>query len=233
VPFGAAGERLVDRGRGVGASPSGPDAEWTTPEREVVGVRVVVVYESVLGPTRSIAESVADGIRAAAPEADVSCVPAARLVAEPLDADLVVVGGPTHYFGLPAERTRWRWVGDVLRRRRAEGGPAQLEPGAAGPGLREWFDELAAPVRRRPEGARTGLTRRPSAAAFDTHRDWHLPSGAAPRIARLLRRHGYRVIARPEGFVVEDVAGPLRAGECERAVAWGAQLAARAGLVPR
>ena len=181
-------------------------------------MRVLVVYESVLGNTRVIAEAVASGIRSTAPHAAVRCLPASRVLAEPVEADLVVVGGPTHFFGLPAERTRRIWVEGVLRRGRAEGATASLEPGAAGPGLREWFEELAA----RPPGPPAAAL----AAAFDTRLGRTVSRGAARRIGQLLRRHGYRLIARPRGFVVEDLTGPLRPGERDRAEAWGAQVAA-------
>ena len=39
-----------------------------------------------------------------------------------------------------------------------------------------------------------------------------------------MRKHGYQLVSDPEGFVVEDAYGPLRAGELERAKQWGAQL---------
>jgi hypothetical protein len=203
------------------------------PERGVIGVRVLVVYESVMGNTRAIAESVAEGIQTAVPEADVRCRPAAHGLAEPAEADLVVVGGPTHFFGLPAERTRRMWVQGVLRRGREQGHFARLEPGATGPGVREWFEELAEPDADLGDciaGARD-LSGCPRAAAFDTRLDRPMAGSAARRIAHLLRRHGYQVIARPEGFIVEDMEGPLRAGERQRAVVWGAHLAAEAGLV--
>ena len=195
-------------------------------------MQIVVVYESVMGNTRAIAEAVARGARAAVPGATVRCRPAARVLAEPIEADLVIVGGPTHFFGLPAERTRLRWVRGVLRRGRAEGLTTRLEPGAAGPGLREWFDELTGDgdVGAAPRAAGPGG--HPRAAAFDTRLDRPLAGSAARRIAQLLRRHGYRVIAPPEGFIVEDLQGPLRAGECERAMAWGARLVVAAGLLP-
>ena len=194
-------------------------------------MRILVVYESVLGNTRVIAEAVAEGARSAAPDAVVRCLPASRVQAEPVEADLVVVGGPTHFFGLPAERTRRLWVEGVLRRGREEGGTASLEPGAAGPGLREWFDDLAGELgtdgvasagRVPPPDADAGAET--LAAAFDTRLDRSMSGGAARRIAALLRRHGYHVIARPKGFVVESIAGPLRAGERDRARAWGAEL---------
>jgi hypothetical protein len=51
-----------------------------------------------------------------------------------------------------------------------------------------------------------------------------MAGGAARGIARRLRRHGYHLVMDPEGFVVDDAYGPLRAGEIERAKEWGAQL---------
>jgi flavodoxin len=43
---------------------------------------------------------------------------------------------------------------------------------------------------------------------------------AAKRIADQLKRAGGELIAPPEGFYVEDVEGPLKPGELERAAAW-------------
>ncbi|MEU9046294.1 MULTISPECIES: hypothetical protein [unclassified Kitasatospora] len=48
--------------------------------------------------------------------------------------------------------------------------------------------------------------------------------GAAFGIARRLRRHGYVLLAKPDGFVVTGTNGPLREGEHGRARAWGATL---------
>ena len=58
----------------------------------------VVVYESVYGNTRAIAEAIADGLGGA------SVVPVSR--AGVPEADLLVVGGPTHMHGLASSRTR-------------------------------------------------------------------------------------------------------------------------------
>lgn len=49
---------------------------------------------------------------------------------------------------------------------------------------------------------------------------------AAPRIAAQLSEAGAEVVAEPEGFIVMDTEGPLRAGELERAAAWGTSLLA-------
>ena len=87
-----------------------------------------------------------------------------------------------------------------------------MEEDAEGPGVREWFDGLSMVEN----GGR--------AAAFDTRLGSPMAGGAARGIARRLRKHGYQLVGDPEGFVVEDAYGPLRAGELERAKQWGAQL---------
>lgn len=174
-------------------------------------MRVSIVYESLFGNTREVAEAVARGVHTAAPEAEVTCVAVPSAGTEVADADLLVLGAPTHALGMPSERTRKMW----LRREDVEAGRSrdghELEPGAAGPALRDWLDSVP--------GHRSGR-----AAAFDTRLDKHLAGGAAPKLARRLRKHGYEVVAEPVGFVVEDMEGPLRAGELERAERWGADL---------
>jgi hypothetical protein len=174
-------------------------------------MRVAIVYESIFGNTREVAESVADGIRAAAPEAEVTCTAVPFADPELAEADLLVLGAPTHALGLPSERTRRMWLRreDVESGRGREGHP--LEPGAAGPALRDWLDA----VPRRTHGR---------AAAFDTRLDKRLAGGAAPRLTRRLSRHGYEVVGGPVGFVVGDMEGPLRSGELDRAERWGAGL---------
>ena len=65
---------------------------------------VLVVYESAWGNTRQIAEAIGDGFGAGATS---TVVPVAS--APPLDqvhADLLVVGAPTHAFGLSRPGTR-------------------------------------------------------------------------------------------------------------------------------
>jgi hypothetical protein len=111
-------------------------------------MNVVVVYESIYGNTRAVAEAVADGLGGA----DVMPVHAAADAA--LDADLLVVGGPTHMHGLTTTRSR-RMAADAVH----EDGGAHVEPGATEePGLRAWLRDL--PHR---DGA--------DAAAFDTRLD--------------------------------------------------------------
>jgi len=61
-------------------------------------------------------------------------------------------------------------------------------------------------------------------AAFDTRVRGPFGS-AAPKIAERLERAGYRVLGKPQGFIVKGKPGPLRDGELERAREWGEALA--------
>lgn len=51
--------------------------------------------------------------------------------------------------------------------------------------------------------------------------------------SRQLKRHGFGVAGKPEGFIVTGSQGPLRQGELDRARAWGATLAPHAGVPAR
>jgi len=132
-------------------------------------------------------------------------------------ADLVVVGGPTHMRGMTSGLSRKMGL-QAEGKKAAAGDPNthEPEPGAEGPGVRDWLHALP----------KAGRGRR--AAAFDTRVDGRMAGGAAPAIARRLYRSGYVLAAEPVGFVVEDAEGPLREGELDRAEAWGAGLVAAA-----
>ena len=161
----------------------------------------IVVYESVYGNTREVAEAIAEGVGA------IAVLPVHEAPGRPGTVDLLIVGGPTHVHGLATKRSRH------VAAATAQDGQIHLEPGATTePGLRTWLDDLS------PGAAH-------HAATFDTRLDKSpLISGAAARgIARRLRRLGIDVIA-TESFLVEDAEGPLVAGELERARAWGAEL---------
>ncbi len=167
----------------------------------------LVVYESVYGNTRAIAEAIAEGLGGA----DVTAVHEAP--ERPEGIDLVVVGGPTHMHGLATVRSR-QMGADAVK----EDGAGQVEPGATQePGLRAWLAAL-------PDGEGT------KAAAFDTRLDrspW-LTGVASRGIANRMRQRGYEIVDR-ESFLVEESEGPLAPGEFERAREWGRTLA---GLVP-
>jgi flavorubredoxin len=70
-------------------------------------MRALIVYESVFGNTREVAEAIEEGIRAADPTADVACIPVTDTGARPVEApDLLVLGGPTHMGGMSRGFTR-------------------------------------------------------------------------------------------------------------------------------
>jgi hypothetical protein len=174
---------------------------------DVISVRALVVYESMYGNTHVIAGNIADGLRAGC---EVTLVPAAEatwdLVA---DADLMVAGAPTHMHGLSSRSTR-RMAAQAAAKDRSG---LRMDTDADGPGMRDWLGDL---------GQRSGL-----AAAFDTRLNG-VPAftGRASRpIARLLKRHGYRLIAAPESFVVGSQ-NTLLDGEAARARRWGMTLGA-------
>lgn len=168
-------------------------------------MRAVVVYESMYGNTHQVAEAIADGLRELY---EVVVLPVAEADQAALaGADLLVVGGPTHAHGMSREATR------ATAREGAEAQGLELDPDAAGPGLRDWFASI-------------GRIRVPGAAAFDTR--FHAPAvftGRASRgITRQLERHGVDVVADPESFLV-DKDHHLDDGEAARAREWGAMLA--------
>nr|BEK63465.1 flavodoxin family protein [Kitasatospora purpeofusca] len=176
-------------------------------------MHTVIVYESMYGNTREIAEAIADGIHRADPAAAVDCLPVAEAEAElTRSADLLVVGGPTHLHGMSSGMSRRMAASAEAKREGHEEAAREARETAGGEGLRTWFRHL-------PD---TGHGTH--AAAFDTRGAAANSGGAAPGIARRLEHHHYDVVAEPEGFVVEGVDGPLRAGELDRARAWGAAL---------
>jgi hypothetical protein len=174
------------------------------------------VYESLFGNTHEAAKAIAAGVSAAQPDAQVDLLrvgeahpPAAAGV------DLLIVGGPTHIRGMTTGLSRKMGVSGEAKKDPDE--RQELEPGAEGPGIRDWFHDLPKVTDRRP------------AAAFDTRIGARMAGGAAHGIARRLHRHGYEVIAAPEGFLIQDNGeGPLKAGELDRARAWGASLVRQA-----
>ncbi len=178
---------------------------------------VVVVYESLFGNTRLVAEAIADGIRAADPAARVSVTrTAATKLGEVDDACLLVAGGPTHMRRMSSPRSRQQ--GLQAARKAGHQRSGEPEPDSAGPGLREWLQALPP--------ARLGA----QAAAFDTRAGSRLAGGASRLASRQLRRRGFGLAGQPEGFIVTGTEGPLRAGELDRARAWGATLARHAGV---
>ena len=163
-------------------------------------MRVLVVYESMFGNTRDLAEAIASG---AGDAAVTECVEVSE-AGQPYDGlDLLIVGGPTHQFGLSRPGSRAGALDD------ADGPLVSQEFG-----IREWIKSL-----RKVKCA--------SAAAFDTSiRSPNLPGSAARGAAKRLRKRGYEIVASPEIFHVEGMTGPITDGELERARDWGRQLTA-------
>jgi len=169
-------------------------------------MRAVVVYESMYGNSRAIAEAIATGLDEAF---DVHVLPVAAIDDAALrDVDLVIAGGPTHVHTMSRARTRAAAAEAAAK----PGSGLTLEPDACGVGLREWVDSA------RPLPVRAG--------AFDTRvagPAW-LTGRASKRVARRLRRRGARLVAPPESFFVTK-ANVLRAGELDRARVWAATIA--------
>ena len=174
-------------------------------------MRAVIVYESMYGNTHLVADAIGAGLGSTF---DVQVVPVAQATPEILaDASLVVVGGPTHIHGMSRAATRKAAVEGADK----PGSLLELDPDAPGPGLREWFGSLG----RYPA----------KAAPFDTrlHGPAAMTGRASKGVARLLRAHGFDVIAKPASFLVTKD-NRLDLHETDRAREWGAGLAA--GLAP-
>lgn len=160
-------------------------------------MKALVVYESLWGNTAAVAAAIAEGL---GPEA--RALSTADAVGPALaDADLIVAGSPVLAFKIPSEKIR-----ESLRVT-PPGAPAPAD--LSRPSMSAWLGALPAGHGR--------------AAAFDTQVRGPFGS-AAPAMDEALEHAGYQSIAKPVGFIVKGKYGPLRAGELERARAWGEQL---------
>jgi hypothetical protein len=161
-------------------------------------MKALVIYESMFGNTEKIARAIADGLgeRFDVTLTDVGTMPRA------FGLDLLVIGGPTHAFGMSRPSTR-----EQAAQQR------EMRPGATDVGVREYLDcspSLADTV----------------AAAFDTKIDKpFLPGSAAHSIQRRLRRLGCHIAMPARSFLVSATAGPLGVHEEENARQWGVALA--------
>jgi hypothetical protein len=166
-------------------------------------MRAIVVYESMYGNTRLIAQAIGAGLAT-----DAAVLPVGAVRPEAVDAaELIVVGGPTHIFGLSRPGSRKTAVVTAAK-------PASVlvaEPGADGIGLREWLPTIAG----------DGVV----AAAFDTRLRSKFSGRASKRIAKLLTSCGFELVAPPESFFVTK-ANRLESNELDRARSWGRQLGA-------
>jgi hypothetical protein len=167
-------------------------------------MKTVVVYESMFGNTKTIAEAIAEGLRRAG---EVTLGTVDDLSPDEVGkADLIIAGGPTHGHGMARPNAHQAMAND--------GSYAKYGPVLAGEeSLRGWLERL-------PAG-------RAAAAAFDTRfaKPRWLTGSAATKIAQRLGRKGYSVVG-TESFFVQGGGGPVADSERERAVAWGRALAA-------
>jgi hypothetical protein len=171
------------------------------------GMRALIVFESMYGNTRTIGEHIAVGL---ADRYEVTLVPVANATPELVaQADLLVCGAPTHVHGLSRPSTRRAAVEATKKDTTLE-----IQPGADGPGLREWLDGL-----EYLDGA--------SAAVFDTRikAPALLTGRASRRIARRLRRSGRKLAVAPRSFLV-DKHNHLLDDQPGLAEAWGRSLVA-------
>lgn len=173
-------------------------------------MRAVVIYESMFGSTKSVAEAVSHGL---AGYMETAVIRAADATPEDLgNACLVIIGAPTHLRALPWPATR-SGAPEYVRRSK---GRLILEPEAdTAPGVREWLSGLDALELSMP------------VACFDTRAKGpgFLTGRASKSIARALKRRHASLLSAPESF--RTARNQLVTGEYERAVAWGRSLGAR------
>ncbi|MEN0083396.1 MAG: flavodoxin family protein [Leifsonia sp.] len=168
--------------------------------------RVTIIYESMFGNTRKVAEAIAEGLR---PTATVTVLPVKDAPESIGEADILIAGAPTHVHGLSRPSTRTeagKWADDTARH-------LTLEPDAEGIGMREWLETCGQVP--------------PVFVAFDTRADTaELFSGsAASHIEKRLRKLGSRRFLPKASFVV-DKQSVLIDGELERARSWGRTIGA-------
>ena len=99
-------------------------------------MKAAVIYESMYGNTRKIAQRIASGLSATL-EVEVLSTADVAVQGVP-QADLVVVGAPTHVHGMTRPRTRRAAVD-------AAADPDKhlhVDPSAQAPGVREWLGTL-------------------------------------------------------------------------------------------
>jgi len=165
-------------------------------------MRALVVFESMFGNTEMIAREVAAGLSIRMPVDVVEVGSAPTRIGD--DVTLLVIGGPTHAFGMSRSQTRQ----DAAKQ---AGGLVVSQ----GRGIREWLDEVT---------CSTSVI----AVAFDTrvNKKW-VPGSAAKSAQKRLRKMGLSAPGAPQSFFVQDTKGPLVEGDKTRARQWGEALSAR------
>ena len=164
----------------------------------------LVLYESMFGNTRAVAEAIVRGLG----PGEAVAVAVGDVVPETLSGvDLLVVGGPTHVHSMTRAVSR-----KAARDQAAKSsGQLMLEPFSDAFGLREWLAALP--------------SLDVAAATFDTKMSGpgFLTGRASKPIARMLRQRGARIVTPPRSFIVTK-ANVLVPGELRAAEDWGRSL---------
>jgi hypothetical protein len=169
-------------------------------------MRALVVYESLFGNTAEVGEAIAASLEAQGLTVDEGLV--SEIAPEATgEADLLVVGGPTHVHGMTRASTRKTAATDVKN---------TFPTPTVEPGLREWLQQI-------PSGSGR------LAAAFDTRVDKPVlfTGSAAKGIGHRLEKRDFRLVVEPECFFVSSE-NDLLDGELERAGEWAAKVGDRA-----
>lgn len=154
-------------------------------------MRAVVVVESYAGNTRQVGDAVAERLRAEGWSAEVLDVVTAPAQ---IDADLLVVGAPTHNLGMSTPGSRAR-----AAELRPTGTPDEPDVGA-----REWL---------------SGLEYSGKAAVFATKVHSMFAGSACKGLSRALTRRGATVIGDAD-FLVAGAPPVLEAGELDHVKDW-------------
>ncbi len=99
-------------------------------------MNTLIVYESMFGNTRKLAEAMAEALETSG--ADVTVSPACDAPADLSDYTLVIVGAPTHAHSLPRPKSRAEaaeWAVDPTKK-------LSLEETARATGVREWLEGI-------------------------------------------------------------------------------------------
>ena len=167
-------------------------------------MRALVVYESMFGNTAAVADAIRMGLETW-PDVTAELLEVGQAPHEIDDTvDVIVIGGPTHTFGMSRPETR-----DSAKDERPE--PVI----SAGNGIREWIAAVTAPA---------GVL----FATFATKIRGPFPGSAGKSAAHDLSQRGWKQLVPPENFRVLGKVGPLVDDEERRAFEWGRTVVAAA-----